>query len=66
MKKNKFQSWLGLLTCRDLGKKLGVSYMAINYWQWGKTRPRVETAAKIIKMSNGYLTWADIYGSKIK
>ncbi len=58
---NKFEKWAADMGGpRKLSEMLGVTHWAVKFWLKKKGYPQVETIEKIIKLSKGRLTFADI------
>ena len=62
----KFGQFIGQFGVKKLAKTLaqsghGVTESAVYIWVKGKSQPRPETAAEIIKLADGKLTMDDIY-----
>lgn len=64
MKKPKgaFRNWLAPQSSSELAKKLGCTFASVNHWKRGNAYPRPDVATRMIKLSNGIVSYADIYG----
>lgn len=63
--RTKFQKW-AIQHSRELTLHLKISYPAIHQWYSGKTTPKLEHAVMIERLSERFITLADIYPDAYK
>ena len=61
---NKFRKWVYSYGPVKLSRVLGVARSGVYMWAYGERFPHVRVAFRLIELSNGELTLADIYEAK--
>lgn len=59
---DKFSLWIYTYNVAALAKALGMTQAIVSAWARRAATPRPKTAAAIIRMAKGELSWSDIYG----